>query len=253
MLGSCVRAGEKGFFMSEVLEIDLKQLLESGAHFGHKVSRWHPAMKQYIHSKKGDNYIIDLTKTAEALKVALKFIEEATSKGESVLFVGTKRQAKDFIKETAISLNMPYVSERWLGGMLTNQKTITERIKHLKNLETKMANGELQSKYSKVEVQKFQDEIDIMNLKFGGIKEMNKMPGVVFVIDVIEEINAIMEAKKLGIPVVALVDTNADPRLVTYPIPSNDDAVKTIKLMCDFVAQAIKNGSAKIKKAPNKD
>ena len=139
---------------------------------------------------------------------------------------------------------MPYVTERWLGGMLTNQKTISERIKHLKDLESKMDSGELLSKYSKLEVQRYQEEIDDMNIKFGGIKEMSKLPGVLFVIDVMEEINAVMEAKKLGIPVIALVDTNADPRLVSHPVPCNDDAVKTIELVTGYVVSAVESGIA---------
>lgn len=227
--------------------IDLKALLEAGAHFGHKTSRWHPAMKEYIHSRRGENYIIDLTKTAEKLGAALSDIEEIVAKGGNILFVGTKRQSKDVLKQTAVSLGMPYVTERWLGGMLTNQKTVAVRIKHLKDLESKMASGELQNKYSKLEVQRYQEEIDDMNVKFGGIKEMTKLPGVLFVVDVMEEINAVMEAKKLGIPVVALVDTNADPRLVSHPVPCNDDAVKTIELVTGYVADSVKAGLAKRK------
>ena len=224
--------------------IELKALLEAGAHFGHKTSRWHPAMKEYIHSRRGENYIIDLTKTAEALEGALKYIESIIAKGDSILFVSTKRQAKDVMKGAAVKLGMPYVTERWLGGMLTNQKTISERIKHLKDLESKMDSGELLSKYSKLEVQRYQEEIDDMNIKFGGIKEMSKLPGVLFVIDVMEEINAVMEAKKLGIPVIALVDTNADPRLVSHPVPCNDDAVKTIELVTGYVVSAVESGIA---------
>jgi small subunit ribosomal protein S2 len=227
--------------------IDLKALLEAGAHFGHKTSRWHPAMKEYIHSRRGENYIIDLTKTAEKLGAALSDIEEIVAKGGNILFVGTKRQSKDVLKQTAVTLGMPYVTERWLGGMLTNQKTVAVRIKHLKDLESKMASGELLNKYSKLEVQRYQEEIDEMNVKFGGIKEMAKLPGVLFVVDVMEEINAVMEAKKLGIPVVALVDTNADPRLVSHPVPCNDDAVKTIELVTGYVAESVKAGIAKRK------
>lgn len=229
--------------------IDLKALLEAGAHFGHKTSRWHPAMKEYIHSRRGENYIIDLTKTAQELSSSLSFIEEVIAKGDNILFVGTKRQAKDILKDTAIKLGMPYVTERWLGGMLTNQKTIAVRIKHLKDLESKMSSGELQNKYSKLEVQRYQEEIDSMNTNFGGIKEMVKLPGVLFVVDVMEEINSVMEAKKLGIPVVALVDTNADPRLISHPVPCNDDAVKTIELVTGYVAQAVQAGMSKRKSA----
>lgn len=233
--------------MAESTTVDLKALLEAGAHFGHKTSRWHPAMKEYIHSRRGENYIIDLTKTASALEDAMKFVEGIVAKGDNVLFVSTKRQAKDIVRATAEKLNMPYVTERWLGGMLTNQKTVSVRLKHLRDLENKMASGELQNRYSKLEVQRFQEEIDAMNYKFGGIKDMSKNPGVVFVIDVMEEMNAVLEAKKLNIPVVALVDTNADPRLVSHPIPSNDDAVKTIQLMCDYIAASVNAGLAKRK------
>lgn len=235
--------------MADTATVDLKALLEAGAHFGHKTSRWHPAMKEYIHSRRGENYIIDLTKTAAALEDALKFIEGVVAKGDSVLFVSTKRQAKDIMRQTAEKLAMPYVTERWLGGMLTNQKTVSVRLKYLRDLENKMASGELQNRYSKLEVQRFQEEIDVMNRKFGGIKDMAKNPGVLFIVDVPEEMNAVLEAKKLGIPVVALVDTNADPRLVTHPIPSNDDAVKTIQLMCDYVAAAVTAGMSKRKNA----
>ena len=206
-------------------------------------------MKPFIHSRRGENYIIDLTKTAEALESSLAFLESVVAKGESVLFVSTKRQAKDIMKVAAEKLGMPYVTERWLGGMLTNQKTIAVRIKHLKDLESKMASGELQNKYSKLEVQRYQEEIDDMNNKFGGIKDMAKLPGVLFVVDVMEEINAVMEAKKLGIPVVALVDTNADPSLVSHPVPCNDDAVKTIELVTGYVSAAVEAGLAKRKSA----
>lgn len=227
--------------------VDIRELLEAGVHFGHKTSSWHPAMKPFIHSRRGDNYIIDLSETVRALETALKFIEETVASGSQILLVGTKRQARDIVKATALKLKMPYVTERWLGGMLTNQNTTAERIKHLMDLENKMASGELANKYNKLEVQRYQEEIDAMNIKFGGIKEMPKLPGVVFVVDIQEEINAIREARKLNIPTVALVDTNTDPRLVTYPIPSNDDAIKTIQIMCDYVAAAVERGVAKRK------
>ncbi|MEK7472008.1 MAG: 30S ribosomal protein S2 [Patescibacteria group bacterium] len=229
--------------------VDIKALLEAGAHFGHKTSHWHPAMKPYIHGRRGDNYVIDLTETVKALETALKFIEETVAGGQQILLVSTKRQARDIVKATALKLNMPYVTERWLGGMLTNQNTTSERIKHLVDLENKMASGELANKYNKLEVQRYQEEIDAMNIKFGGIKEMPKLPGVVFIVDVQEDMNAVMEARKLKIATVALVDTNVDPRLITYPVPSNDDAIKTIQIMCDYVAGAVERGVAK-RKAP---
>ena len=229
--------------------VDIKQLLEAGAHFGHKTSRWHPKMAQYIHSKRGDNHIIDLNQTVAAYERALEFANSVAAKGSQVLFVSTKRQAKDIVKAAAESVAMPYVTERWLGGMLTNRKTVAARIKHLKDLEAKMDSGELASRYNKLEVQRFQEEIDVMNKKFGGIKEMHARPGAVFVVDMIEDANAVREATKLQIPVIALCDTNTNPSLVTYPIPSNDDAVKAIQLACDYMVAAVEAGKAKQKTA----
>jgi small subunit ribosomal protein S2 len=230
--------------------VDIKQLLEAGAHFGHKTSRWHPKMAEYIHGKRGDNHIIDLNYTVAGFEKALEAIETAASKGQQILFVSTKRQAKEIVQAAAVKAGMPYVTERWLGGMLTNRNTISVRIKHLKDLETKMDSGELANRYNKLEVQRFQEEIDLMNKKFGGIKEMHARPGIVFVIDMNEDDNAIKEATKMGIPVVALADTNTNPTLVTYPIPCNDDAVKTIQLACDYVVAAVEAGKAKNKTAP---
>ncbi len=238
----------KGYIGMSETSVDVQALLDAGAHFGHKTSRWHPAMKPYIHTRRGDNYIIDLFETARLLEESLAFIEKRVAAGGQVLFVSTKRQAKDIVRAGAESVNMPYVTERWLGGMLTNQNTISGRIKYLKDLEAKMASGELANKYGKLEVQRFQEEIEAMNIKFGGIKEMTKLPTVVYIVDITEELNAVNEAKKLGIPTVALVDTNADPRLVSHPIPCNDDAVKTIQLVTDLVAAAVARGVAKQKK-----
>jgi len=226
-------------------DVDVKKLLEAGAHFGHKASRWHPKMAPYIHSKREGSHIIDLTKTVPALQKALDFIEETAGSGKQVLLVGTKRQAKDIVKKLAETTNMPYVSERWLGGMLTNQKTIGGRVKHLKDLEAKMDSGQLAAKYSKLELQRFQEEIDQMNHMYGGIKNMAAKPGSVFIIDIVHEDNALREARKLGIKTVALVDTNADPSLVDYPVPANDDAIKTIQLIADYIAQAIEQGKVK--------
>lgn len=228
-------------------QADLKQLLEAGAHFGHKTSRWHPKMREYIHSKQGGTHIIDLTKTADKLNEALDFISKTTGSGKQVLLVSTKRQAQPIVKKVAEETGMPFVTERWLGGMLTNQNTIGGRIKHLKDLESKMLSGELSAKYSKLEVQRFQEEIDEMNHLYGGIKEMHAKPGALFVVDIINDINAVREAKKLNIPVVALVDTNADPTLVNYPIPCNDDAIKTLNLILDYVKNAILAGKSKSK------
>lgn len=222
--------------------IDVKKLLEAGAHFGHKTSRWHPKMAQYIHSKRDGIHIIDLYKTVDALQNATEFLSKVSKDGKQVLFVGTKRQSKDIIKKAAEETSMPYVCERWLGGMLTNQKTMSERIKHLRDLEIKMDSGALAAKYNKLELQKYQEEIEDMNFLYGGIKEMSIRPGAVFVTDMINDANAIREAIKLDIPVVAIADTNADPSLVKYPIPCNDDAIKSIQQIVDYIKEAILAG-----------
>lgn len=231
--------------------VDLKQLLEAGVHFGHKTSRWHPKMSPYIHSKRGEIHIIDLIETKTQLDAALSFITEEVAKGKQVLMVGTKKQAKDLVKEAAIANGQPYVVERWLGGMLTNTKTMGERIKKLKSLEEKMASGELEGKYNKLEVQRFQEEIDQLNTFFGGVKDMRGAPGVVFVTDVQVDHNAVKEAVRLGIPVVGICDTNVDPSTIKFPIAANDDAIKSVGLITDYVSQAIAEGKAKVK-APAK-
>lgn len=229
------------------VEVDIKQLLAAGAHFGHKTSRWHPKMAPYIFDKRGGTHIIDLTQTVERLNVALDFLAATAAAGKQILFVGTKKQAQDIVKQLALDTRMPYVTERWLGGMLTNWNTIGGRVKHLKELEARMASGELANKYSKLEVQRFQEEIDHLNLLYGGIKDMNSRPGAVVVFDVISDANAVREARKVKVPVVALVDTNADPSVATYPIPSNDDAIKTIQLIADYMKAAVSEGKAKVK------
>ena len=234
-------------------EVDIKALLQAGAHFGHKTSRWHPKMAPYIHSKRDGTHIIDLTKTVEALEEVLPFITKTVAEGKQILFVGTKRQAKDIVKKAALDVNMPYVTERWLGGMLTNKKTIGERIKHLKDLEVKMDSGAFAAKYNKLEVQRFQEEIDQMNFLYGGVKELALRPGAVFVVDVINEANALREAKKLGLKTIAIADTNTDPSDVDFPIPANDDAIKTIQLILDYITSAINEGKAKQKGAKNED
>jgi small subunit ribosomal protein S2 len=233
-------------------DVDIKKLLEAGAHFGHKTSRWHPKMAPYIHSKRDGSHIIDLTKTVAGLDSALEFLTKTSAAGKQVLMVGTKRQAQDIVKKLAEATGQPYVTERWLGGMITNWNTIGGRVKHLQDLENRMASGELAAKYNKLEVQRFQEEIDQMNKLYGGIKEMAARPGALFVVDIIAEANAVKEANKLGVPVVAIVDSNADPSTVAYPIPANDDAIKAIQLICDYVQQAITDGKAKTKKTADK-
>lgn len=230
------------------VSVDIKQLLEAGAHFGHKTSRWHPKMAPYIHSKRDGSHVIDLTKTVVALDQALDFLTETAASGKQILLVSTKRQAKDKIREVAEAVNMPYVSVRWLGGMLTNQATVGGRIKHLKELETRMANGDLEARYSKLEVQRFAEEIEAMNHLYGGIKEITGRPGAVFVVDVLTDYLAVREARKLSIPVVGLADTNVDPTQLDYSIPCNDDATKAVDLILDYVKAAIEEGQTKAKK-----
>lgn len=227
--------------------VDIKQLLEAGAHFGHQSSRWHPKMAPYIHSKRAGNHIIDLTKTVDELQKALDFLSETAASGKKILLVSTKRQAKDKVKEVALATKMPYVTQRWLGGMLTNINTIGGRIKYLVDLENRMASGELENRYSKLEVQRYAEEIEEMNHLYGGIKEMPAKLGAIFVVDMQHDIIAVREARKLGVPVVGLSDTNVDPGIANYPIPCNDDATKTINLVLDYVAKAISDGQAKVK------
>ncbi len=233
-------------------DVDIKELLNAGAHFGHKTERWHPKMAPYIHSKRGGTHIIDLAQTVIALEGALAFLTKTAADGKQILLVGTKRQAQDIVKAAALEVKMPYVTERWLGGMLTNWTTIGGRVKHLQDLENRLASGELANRYSKLEVQRFQEEIERMNVLYGGVKELNARPGAVFVIDIVNDINAVREARRLNIPIVGIVDTNADPSLVTYPIPANDDAIKTIQLIVDYVKQAIATGQSSAKKPVDK-
>lgn len=230
------------------VSVDIKALLEAGVHFGHKTSRWHPKMAPYIHSKRQDSHIIDLVKTVEGLDKALPFLTKTAANGKQVLFVGTKKQAKDIVKAAAEKAGQPYVTERWIGGMLTNVATITAQLKKLRDLEKRMASGDLEKRYNKLEVQRFQEEIDELNTKYGGIKNLNGKPGAIVVIDVITDTNAIKEAKTLGIPVVGVVDTNADPTVVDYVVPGNDDAIKGTSLLLDYFAAAVTEGAGTAKK-----
>ena len=229
--------------------VDIKALLEAGVHFGHKTSRWHPKMAPYIHSKRQDSHIIDLTKTVEALDAALPELTKIAASGKKVLFVGTKKQAKDVVKATAESINQPYVTERWIGGMLTNSQTITQQIKKLKNLEKRMASGDLEKRYSKLEVQRFQEEIDALNLKYGGIKDLMGRPGAVVVVDALTDVNAVREAQTLGAPVFAIVDTNVNPAGIDYVIPGNDDAIKSMQILLGYFAEAVSEGAGSVKPA----
>lgn len=220
--------------------VDMKALLEAGAHFGHKTSRWHPKMANYIHSKRQDAHIINLEKTVEGLDAALAKTAEIVKSGKKVLFVGTKKQVKESVRAAAESVEMPYVTVRWVGGTLTNVDTINRQIKKVKDLERRMKSGELEARYSKLEVQRFQEEITTLNERYGGIKDMNEQPAAVIIVDAADDKNAIREAKNLHIPVIAICDTNMDPSDIDYVIPANDDSIKAVKLILDYFVETIK-------------
>ena len=226
------------------MSADIRQLFEAGAHFGHQTSRWNPKMAKYIYGKKDGIHIINLDQTVAQLDRASDFLREVAGRGRQVLFVGTRKQTKEIVKSAAESVGMPYVTERWLGGMLTNQHTIVSQIKKLKLLEKRMASGELANRYSKLEVQRIQEEIDTLNIRYGGIKEMRGKPGAMVVLDAVTDRNAITEAQKLRVPVVAVCDSNANPTGIDYVIPANDDALAGLRLIVDQLAEAVKDGSS---------
>ena len=221
----------------------IKQLLEAGAHFGHQTGRWHPRMKNYIFTKRNGIHIIDLEKTAVMLDKACAFIRDTVAGGSTILFVGTKKQAQESVKEEATRCGMYYVNLRWLGGMLTNFATIQTRIDQLVRLEDQLARGEL-GRLSKKEVIKLNEKIGRLNNQMGGFKEMTVLPGALFIIDPTKERIALAEAKRMSIPVVAIVDTNCNPDEIDHPIPANDDAIRAVKLVCTKIADAILEGKA---------
>ena len=216
----------------------MRKMLENGVHFGHQTRKWNPKYRPYIYTSKNGVYIIDLAKTQEQLDVAYAALKELTENGGKVLFVGTKKQAQAAVLEEALRSGSFYVNQRWLGGTLTNFRTIQKSIKKLVDIEEMEANGTL-SVYTKKEQSQMLKKKERLDNFLGGIKEMKKLPDAVFVVDPLEEHNAVAEARKLGIPVFALIDTNADPNSVDYPIPSNDDAVRSVKLMVSLIADAI--------------
>ncbi len=218
--------------------VSMKQLLEAGVHFGHQTRRWNPKMAQYIFTERNGIYIIDLQKTVKKLEEAYFFVRDVAASGESVLFVGTKKQAQEAVKEEAERVGQFYVNARWLGGMLTNFKTMRRRIDRLNQLKKMEEDGTF-NLLPKKEVVKLKLEIEKLEKYLGGVKEMKRLPGAMFVIDPRKEKNAIAEARKLGIPIVAIVDTNCDPDEVDYVIPGNDDAIRAIKLISQTMANAV--------------
>ena len=221
--------------------VAMKQLLEAGVHFGHQTRRWDPRMAEYIFQARNGIHIIDLQKASKKIDEAYEFIKEQVEEGKTVLFVGTKKQAQDCMKDAAIKSGMYYVNQRWLGGMLTNFDTIQKRIQRLKDLEKMEEDGTFDV-LPKKEVILLKKEMEKLEKNLGGIKEMDKLPGVIFLVDPKKERIAILEAKKLNIPVVGIVDTNCNPQDLDYPIPGNDDAIRSVSLIADVIANAIIEG-----------
>jgi small subunit ribosomal protein S2 len=223
--------------------VSMKSLLESGVHFGHRTHKWHPKMKSYIFTERNSIHIIDLQQTVKALEEAYNLVRDTAADGGTVLFVGTKRQAQETIHDEAIRAGMPYVTNRWLGGMLTNWSTIRQRVNELDQLERMRDKGDFE-RITKKEALNLTRRIERLEYMLGGIRDMNQLPTMVFVVDVRREETAIHEANLLEIPVVAMVDTNCDPRVVDYVIPSNDDAIRAIKLIVGLIADAVVEGRA---------
>ena len=223
-------------------QITMSEMLKAGLQFGHQTRRWNPKMKQYILTERNGIYIINLFKTLDLIDVAYDFIKTTVAHNGTVLFVGTKKQAQEAIKNAATRVNMPYVSERWLGGMLTNFQTVSKRVNRLKELETMDFDDVHGSGLTKKELLLLEREKDKLERQLGGIRNMTRTPSAMFVVDINKEALAVEEAHKLGIPVVAIVDTNADPEAVEYPIPANDDAIRGIELLTNLFADAVAEG-----------
>jgi small subunit ribosomal protein S2 len=223
--------------------VTIKELLEAGAHFGHQTSRWHPRMKQYIFTKRNGIHIIDLEQTASMLDKACEFIKQIVAEGGKVLFVGTKKQAQSIIKEEAERCGMYFINQRWIGGVLTNFTTIQSRIDYLVRLEDQQARGDF-SRRPKKEALKLGQEITRLNRQMGGFKEMTSLPDAIYIVDLTKEKIALAEAQRVGVPVVAIADTNCNPDDIDYPIPGNDDAIRAIKLMTSKIAAAVIEGKA---------
>ncbi len=229
-------------------QITMKQMLEAGVHFGHQTKRWNPKMKPYIFGARNGIYIVDLQKTVRYFKTAYQFIQDTVASGEKVLFVGTKKQAQDAIREESLRADQYFVNNRWLGGMLTNFTTIKASIDRLKKIEAMVADGTI-DQYTKKEALQLEREREKLEKNLGGIKNMGKLPGAVFIIDPKKEAIAVQEANKLGIPVVAVVDTNCDPDNIDYVIPGNDDAIRAIRLFAAKISEACMEGAQQRKDA----
>jgi len=243
-LTACIRGGLTGKEDEMALpDFTMRRLLEAGVHFGHQTHRWNPKMAPYIFGERNNIHIIDLSQTVPLLHQALKLVADTVARGGRVLFVGTKRQASDIVAEAARACAQYYVNSRWLGGMLTNWKTISNSIQRLRRLEGVLS-GEGQG-FTKKERLNIERECSKLNRALGGIKDMGSVPDLMFVIDANKEVIAIQEARRLGIPVIAVVDTNCDPDMIDYPIPGNDDASRAIALYCDLVAKAAIDGIAR--------
>jgi len=223
--------------------VTMKNLLESGVHFGHQVKRWDPRMKKYIFAERNGIHIIDLQKTIQSIKEAYDAVQKTVSSGKSVLFVGTKKQAQSAIQKEAERCEQFFVNNRWLGGMLTNFTTIKKSIQRLKKIEKMEVDGTFES-LTKKEIASLQKEKDKLEKNLGGIKEMKELPGIIFVIDTRKEAIAVAEAQRLGIPIVAVVDTNCNPEGITFPIPGNDDAIRSISLFTQVIANAVVEAGA---------
>ncbi len=231
-----VNSAEKGKFMSK--NVNLSDLMKAGVHFGHRTAKWHPKMKPFIFTEKQGVHIIDLEKTAEKLQQALDFVKSVTAEGGKVLFLGTKSQARPIVKKAAEACGMPYIVSRWLGGTLTNSKSVLGVVKKYNKLKEQKETGKL-DKYTKKERLTITREIERLEELVGGIASLDKVPNAIFIVDVKEEKTAVLEANKIGLPIVAICDTNVNPEKITYPIPGNDDASNSIKIIANTVAEAI--------------
>lgn len=227
-------------------EIVVKDILEAGVHFGHKASRWNPKMRPYIYGRRNKIHIIDLKETIRGLVRAQKYLQKVAAQGSLVLFVGTKRQAQEAVQEAAVACGMPYCTERWLGGTLTNFRTVRARLRRLEELEQLETTGELLTKYSKKQQSRLNRELKKIRTNLGGIREMNRLPEAVFIVDPSKEKNCVAECRALGVKVVSLIDTDSNPDMVDLAIPGNDDSIRSIRLILSYISDAINQGKASI-------